>query len=101
MNKQEAVKAIAAKTGLTQVDTSKVLNALEEITYETLQNGDKLQLTGFLTIKPVYRAARKGFDPIKQVAMDIPPTVGVSVKSGEKLKKAVEGLNVEDFVPAE
>lgn len=101
MNKQEIVKAIASKTGLTQVDTTKVLNALEDVAHEALGNGDKVQLTGFLTIKPVYRAARKGFDPIKQVAMDIPPTVGVSVKAGEKLKKAVEGLNVEDFAPAE
>lgn len=97
MNKQEMVKAIASETGLTQVDSSKVLNALEAITIRTLEAGDRVQLTGFLTVKPVGRAARKGFDPIKQVAMDIDPTVGVSVKAGEKLKKAVEGLEYKDF----
>jgi DNA-binding protein HU-beta len=97
MNKQEMVKAIATETGLTQVDTNKVLNALEGITIRTLEAGDKVQLTGFLTVKPVPRAARKGFDPIKQVAMDIAPTVGVSAKAGEKLKKAVEGLKYENF----
>lgn len=100
-NKQETVKAIAAKTGLTQVDTSKVLNALEEFTIETLESGNKVQLTGFLTVKPVYRAPRKGFDPIKEIPMDIDATVGVSVKAGEKLKKAVVELNVADFAPAE
>lgn len=99
MNKQEMVKAIATETGLTQVDTTKVLNALERLTNETLAKGDKVQLTGFITIKPVYRAARKGFDPIKQVAMDIDPTVGISVKAGEKLKASVESLNVKDFAP--
>lgn len=92
-------KAIATKTGLTQVDTSKVLNALEEITNETLAKGDRVQLTGFITIKPVYRAPRKGFDPIKKVAMNIDATVGVSVKAGEKLKTAVENLKVADFAP--
>lgn len=97
MNKQEMVKAIASETGLTQVDTNKVLNALESLTISTLAAGDKVQLTGFITVKPVGRAARKGFDPIKQVAMDIDPTVGVSVKAGEKLKKAVDGLKYEDF----
>lgn len=100
MNKQEMVKAISAKTELTQVDTTKVLNALEEITIETLQAGEKVQLTGFFIAKPVYRAARKGFDPLKEVPMDIPATVGISIKAGEKLKAASKGLNVKDFEPA-
>ena len=102
MNKQEMVKAIAnTDEALTQVAVNKVLNALEAITIATLEKGEKVQLTGFLTVKPVPRAARKGFDPIKQVAMDIEPTVGVSAKAGEKLKKAVEGLKYEDFAKAE
>lgn len=100
MNKQEMVKAIAERTKLTQVDTSKVLTALEEITNETVKKGGKVQLTGFVTIKPVYRAPRKGFDPIKQVPMEIDATVGISVKAGEKLKASVEELKVEDFAPA-
>lgn len=101
MNKQEMVKAIAAKTELTQVDTTKVLNALEELTIESLKGGKKVQLTGFYTVKPVYRAPRKGYDPIKNVPMEIDATVGVSVKAGEKLKKAVKDLDVKNFAPAE
>jgi DNA-binding protein HU-beta len=101
MNKQELVKAVAGKTELTQVAVNKVLNALEEQVVENLQSGEKTQLTGFITVKPVYRAARKGFDPIKKEAMDIQPTVGVSAKAGEKLRKAVESLNVADFAPVE
>jgi DNA-binding protein HU-beta len=97
MNKQEMIKAIANETKLTQVDTTKVLNALESITHETIKKGEKVQLTGFINIKPVYRAARKGFDPIKKVAMDIAPTVGISVKAGEKLKTAVDGLDIAKF----
>ena len=101
MNKQEMIKAIAAETGLTQVDTTKVLNSLEAQTIAALQRGEKVQLTGFINVRPVYRAARKGFDPIKQVPMDIDPTVGVSVKAGEKLKKSVAELKVADFAPEE
>ncbi|MMZ43621.1 DNA-binding protein HU [compost metagenome] len=101
MNKQEAIKAIAGKTGLTQVDVTKVLNGLEEVTYETLAKGERLQLTGYVTFKPAARAARKGYDPINKQPMDIPSTVGVSTKAGEKLKKSVEGLKYEDFVAAE
>lgn len=94
-------KAIANDTKLTQVDVSKVLTALEKLTDEALRKGDKVQLTGFITIKPVARAARKGYDPIKKVAMEINPTVGVSVKAGEKLKKSVENLNYKDFASEE
>ena len=100
-NKQEAVKAIAEKTELTQVAVNKVFGALEEYVHETLAKGEKVQLTGFLNIKPAYRAARKGFDPLKEVPMEIPETVGVSVKAGEKLKKATNGLDVAKFRPAE
>jgi len=100
MNEQETVKAIADKTGLTQVAVNKVFNAFEEITHETLGKGEKIQITGFLNIKPAYRSARKGFDPLKGEAMDIAETVGVSVKAGEKLKTAVKGLDVSAFRPA-
>lgn len=97
MNKQELVKAIASETELTQVAVNKVINALEKITISNLEKGEKTQLTGFYTVKPVPRAARKGFDPLKQVPMDIEPTVGVKVSAGEKLKAAVTELKYEDF----
>lgn len=95
------VKAISNDTGLTQVDVNKVLNSLEKTALETVAKGDKVQMTGFFTIKPVARAARKGYDPIKLVAVEIPATVGVSVKAGEKLKKAVEGLDHSKFAKEE
>lgn len=97
MNKQEMIKAISVDTKLTQVDVGKVLASLEKITDETVKKGDKVQLTGFITIKAVGRAARKGYDPIKKVAMDIAPTVGISVRAGEKLRKATDGLNYADY----
>ncbi|AGR46832.1 hypothetical protein SHANETTE_163 [Bacillus phage Shanette] len=99
MNKQETVKAISVRTGLTQVDVNKVFTALKEITVETLKKGEKLQLTGFWGVEPAYRAPRKGFDPIKKEPMEIAATVGVRIKAGEDLKKAVKGLKVEDFAP--
>ena len=97
MNKHQMVSAIAAKTGMTKVSIHKILTTLEEVAIETLKEGKKVQLTGFFSVKPVYRAARKGYDPIKKVAMDIGPTIGVSVKAGQKLKAAVSELNVEEF----
>lgn len=101
MNKQELVKGLSAKTGLTQVAINKVMVALEESIIETVKEGHKVQITGLLTIKPVYRAPRKGYDPLKLVAMDVPASVAISVKAGEKLASVAKGLNVEDFAPKE
>ncbi len=98
-NKQETVKAVAEKTGYTQVDDAKVIDALEDFVHETVAAGEKVQLTGFITVKPVYRAPRKGYDPIKLQAMEIAESVGVSVKAGEKLRKSVEGLSVDSVRP--
>lgn len=97
MNKQEMIKAMSADNGLTQVDNSKMLASLEKLTIETIEAGERVQLTGFVTFKPVFRAARKGFDPIKEVPMDIPATVGLKVSAGERLKRATAELEVADF----
>lgn len=97
MNKTELIKAIASKTDQTQVAVAKTLAAFEEVAIDTVSKGDKVQLTGFQTIKPVARQARKGYNPQTQEQLDIAPSVGVSIKPGEALKKAAEGLKYEDF----
>jgi len=98
MNKQDIVRAIAGETGLTQIAVGKMLGSLENQVVKALEAGDKVQITGFFTAKPVARAARKGYDPIKGESMEIEPTVGVVVRAGESLKKAVKLLNYEDYV---
>jgi len=97
MNKQELIKVIATKTGATQVDTTKFFAALEGTVEENLAKAEKTQITGFLSVKPVYRSARKGYDPLKQVEIAIDPAIGVSIKAGEKLKKIVSELDVAAF----
>lgn len=97
MNKQEMIKAMSEDNGLTQVDNAKVLASLEKLTIEAIEAGERVQLTGFVSFRPVYRAPRKGFDPINQVPMDIPAAVGVKVAAGQRLKRATEELEVSDF----
>lgn len=105
MNKQELIKAVAQRTSLTQVDVAKVFSAEEDIVHEKLEQGEKVQRTGFVIYDVAHRAARKGFDPTRETAMDIAATVGVKVSAGEGLKNVVkkavtEGkLKVEDFAP--
>ncbi len=51
MNKTELVAAIAEKAELSKKDAEKALKAFTETVAETLQNGDKVQLIGFGTLK--------------------------------------------------
>jgi DNA-binding protein HU-beta len=58
MTKQELVKEIAARTGVSQNTANSVLNATLQIITESVKSGKKVTLTGFGTFQRVMRAAR-------------------------------------------
>ena len=47
MNRTELVAAIAEKSGISQKDTKKILEAFLNVVQEELVEGNKVQLTGF------------------------------------------------------
>ena len=63
MNKAELIDSIAEKTGHTQADTIKTIDALMETIEATVAGGDKVLLVGFGTFEPHHRAARAGRNP--------------------------------------
>ncbi len=63
MNKAEFIDAIAAKAGMTKVDSRKALDAIIEVAKEELKNDGKISLVGFGTIGTTVRPARKGHNP--------------------------------------
>ncbi len=63
MNKAELIDSITEKTGHTQADTIKTIDALLETIEVTVAGGDKVQLVGFGTFEPHHRAARAGRNP--------------------------------------
>ena len=63
MNKAELIDSIAEKTGHTQADTIKTLDALVETIEATVAGGGKVQLVGFGSFEPHHRAARAGRNP--------------------------------------
>lgn len=86
MNKAELVSAIAEKSGLTQVDAKKALEAFVGVTGTTLKKGDKVTLVGFGTFSVVQRAARKGRNPQTKKEIKIPAKKVVKFKAGADLK---------------
>ena len=63
MNKKELLRALSQKTGMTNQDAKKAVEAFTEIMSDTLVSGGKIQLVGFGTFEVSERAEREGRNP--------------------------------------
>lgn len=90
MNKSELVAAIAEKSGLTKVDSTKALDSLLEAITEALTKEEKVQLVGFGTFEVRHRKAREGRNPRNpEEKIHIPASKAPVFKAGKTLKEAV------------
>lgn len=97
LNTEDVIKAMAEKSKTTEYSMSQAevhnsLNLLKGVVVDALATGQKVQLTGFVTFNPSYRAPRRGNNVITNEPMDIPGCVVVSVKAGKALKDTVRDL---------
>ena len=72
MNKRELINEITEKTGLSKVESKKVLNAVIEIITEEMKRNGRLLLIGFGTFSVKQKAARKGMNPSTFAPIEIP-----------------------------
>src|SRR5258705_13977943 len=63
MNKADLVHALAEKTGSSQADAGKSIDAVIAVISEALAKGDDVKLPGFGTFQVVDRAATEGRHP--------------------------------------
>ncbi len=89
MNKTELVAAIAEKTSLSKKDSEKVLKAFVDVVTEQLQNGEKVQMTGFGTFEVSKREEREGKNPSTGEKMVIPAALVPKFRVGKGLKDEV------------
>ena len=94
MNKTELVEALAEKMDTTKADAQRVIDAIfdtkEGVITETLQAGDRVQITGFGTFETRKRKARTGRNPRTGEEIEIGPTISPSFRPGKALKEAVK-----------
>lgn len=92
MNRKELISEIASKTGLSQTDADKVLDAFQEIVFDVVAKGDDaLTLPGFLKFEQGSRAAREGRNPATGETIQIAASKTAKVTAGTKLKAAAAG----------
>lgn len=89
VNRSELVRDLATRAGVSNADADKVLGALQEVLVEQVGAGEKVQITGLLSVERVERAARTGRNPRTGEELQIPAGYGVKVTAGSALKQAV------------
>ena len=89
MNKSQLIAKIAKDAGLTKVQATAALQAVEVGVIESLANGEEVTLVGFGTFKVSERAERTGRNPQTGEAITIPAHKIPTFKAGKALKEAV------------
>ena len=89
MNKTELIAAVAESAGLTKKDTERVVNACLDSITAALQQGEKVQISGFGTFEVKNREARIGRNPRTKETIDIPATCVPTFKPSKALRDLI------------
>ena len=90
MNKTEFINAVAEKSGLSNVDAKKAVEAFVETVSSELKEGRKVALLGFGSFSVAEKAARKGVNPKTKQPIEIPARKSVKFKAGAELTEIIK-----------
>ena len=90
MNKDELVKEITKKAGVSQKAASDILSATLETIEKTVSKGKKVTLVGFGTFEARKRAARTGRNPQTGAELKIAAKTVPAFSAGKKFKELVK-----------
>lgn len=88
MTKTELVKVVAGKTGFTQKDVKAVMEAVQEVVFETLKD-DEIKLMDGVTLSAVYKEATTARNPMDGSVVNVPAKYAPKCKFGAAIKKVI------------
>ena len=91
MTKQDFVNQIAQRSGLSNRDAGKAVDAFLETITDTLKARDSVNFTGFGKFSTSDRAARQGVNPRTGEKVQIAAATVPKFSAGSALKSAVKG----------
>ncbi|WP_275585886.1 HU family DNA-binding protein [Geodermatophilus sabuli] len=94
VNKAELVSAIAKRADVPTATVDSVLAGLQEELVDAITRGEKVAVSGLLTVERTQRSARTGRNPQTGESIDIPAANTVKVTAGSNLKKAASNVPV-------
>ena len=86
MNKNELIRAIANKAGITLKDAGIALDGVIGAITDGLKAGEKVQISGFGTFEVKSKAAREGINPKTGAKINIAASKAPSFKFGKAYK---------------
>ena len=89
MTKTDFIEAISKRTGESYASAEGFYNAATNIITEKLEEGEKVQLTGFGSFEVGVRAARQGRNPKTGESIQIPASRYAKFSAGKNLKEAL------------
>lgn len=90
LNKSELVSKIAAATNQSQGTVDSVINGFFDVLAESVGEGTKVSIPGWLAVERTHRAARTGRNPQTGEEIQIAAGYSVKVSAGSKLKAAAK-----------
>ncbi len=90
MNKEDLVKLVSEKIGITKKAAEQAQKAVIEGISSALEKGDSISLVGFGSFKVVERAAREGRNPSTGEKMQIPASKAVKFTPSKSLKERIQ-----------
>src|SRR5689334_14784534 len=94
VNKAELVSAIAKRADVPASTVDSVLAGLQDELVDAITRGEKVAVSGLLTVERTQRSARTGRNPQTGASIDIPAANTVKVTAGSNLKKAASSVPV-------
>ena len=94
VNKSELVSAIAKRADVSASTVDSVLSGLQDELVDAITRGEKVAVSGLITVERTQRSARTGRNPQTGESIDIPAANTVKVTAGSNLKKAASNVPV-------
>lgn len=91
MNKTELIEAVAAHTGQAKSTVAEILGGLEDVVVATVNKGEKVALTGFVSFERVDRKARTARNPQTGAEIKVPASKAPKVSAGASFKNVIKG----------
>ena len=89
MNKVELIKAVAEATNNTQKDIKVIMEAVQDVTYGALVEGDEVKLMDGVTLSVVHKDASIARNPRPGESVEVDAKNAVKCKFGKAIKDAV------------
>lgn len=87
MHKDEVIRAVADRVGLSRADARATINAFACVVVEALKAGDRVQLTGFATFWPVEFGPQMVSNPRTRVLSERPPHTQIRFRASRNVKR--------------